>query len=75
MNEVRNFPRGLRLHRYKCVALKGFWQRAESLELRVYQPFLDLNPLNLLNPLNPISRGAYTSVAIILSGIPGWQES
>jgi hypothetical protein len=25
-----HFTRGLRLHRYFCVALRGFWQRAES---------------------------------------------
>jgi len=24
-----HFTRGLRLHRYFCVALRGFWQRAE----------------------------------------------
>jgi len=24
---IVNFPRGLRHHRYICVALTGFWQR------------------------------------------------
>ena len=31
-----HFTRGLRLHRYFCVALRGFWQRAESEGRRVY---------------------------------------
>jgi hypothetical protein len=49
---IVNFPRGLRHHRYICVALRAFYV---------------LNLLNPLNPLNLIFRGAYAAIAIIVS--------
>jgi len=55
-----HFTRGLRLHRYFCVALRGFWQRAESEGQRAESEGRRYIIFRIL-------RGAYATIAIIVS--------
>ena len=61
-----HFPRGLRTHRYSCVALRALMKSQPS---KLSQPSQPSQPSLILHSTFFIFRGVYTPIAIVVTGL------